>query len=117
MNWLDGPRLAAWLRARGVRNKDIDAGGSTLSKWASGQAVREDTADHYLVRLGLHLSQLPDDIWVTGPHKNPVRYQAVQDYMAGDTALLVAARYGVARQTVYRWAAEEGVRKQWAVVA
>lgn len=82
--WLDGPKFAEWLehvapvaiararRKNGLRLEDERTYanlGRLLLRWASGPAVSVYTADYYMTFLGLHLHQIPEEIFSGDPYR------------------------------------------------
>lgn|GEM_PF-3648868 len=67
---LDGPRLLAWLEERRLLSEDVRVSSKTFKgrfqRWRRGASVTLDTADHTLLTLGLHLSELPPHLYLSG---------------------------------------------------
>jgi hypothetical protein len=69
----DGPRVAAWLRQRlrdphrmSIVDESVDALTNTARRvraWEKGENPSVWTLDEHLMRLGVHLSELPDEVW------------------------------------------------------
>lgn len=61
-----GFRFSDWVLEMGMEPKDIDAVGATLGRvfrfWREGRAVSLRQADELLTALGLHLSDVPDEL-------------------------------------------------------
>lgn len=64
---LHAGELASWLERRpGFSPASLNGERRTFERWRSGQVHRTGvyTADEILTALGLHLDQLPDDLWI-----------------------------------------------------
>lgn len=57
--WLDGPAFLAWLEAEGAKPPS-----ERRRRWAAGGRVSTKSADQYLTETGLHLSLVPDEVWL-----------------------------------------------------
>lgn len=113
--WVDGRAFYDWLtelvpdwrtvlgpsQARAV-SRMIDTDGAKTS-------LR--VVDRICCQAGLHINEIPDDVW-TDPPKRPtgrppappeIREAAVTALKNGESARQVAARFGVARTTVNNW--------------
>lgn len=91
-DFLDGPGFRTWLleTAPAVYHR-LD--GTTKKGWANGKPVQVFYADRLCVRANLHLSDIPDDLWV-----DPVRTDA---QVAGELGITVD---GLRRaRTRYPW--------------
>lgn len=69
-DYVDGPRFVKWLEDHGLTNTYEQLGsaiGRRISCWRHGGAASVWSADIALVRLGFHLRDLPDDIWIFDP--------------------------------------------------
>lgn len=60
----DGPKLVKWLASREI-DRDIlsDTQERAMRRWRDGENALVLTVDELLVDLGLHLSEVPDEIW------------------------------------------------------
>jgi hypothetical protein len=75
-DWLDGPRLAAWIKAHhtdlfaqlgnGKEMKNLEA-------WERGQPAQLRNADRVLCRLGSHIHELDPALWIDKPKRRPRR--------------------------------------------
>jgi len=67
---LDGPGLVAWLEERRLLSEDVRVSSKTFKgrfqRWRRGASVTLDAADHTLLTLGLHLSELPVHLYLSG---------------------------------------------------
>jgi hypothetical protein len=67
---LNGPGLVAWLEERRMLAEDVRVSSKTFKgrfqRWRRGASVTLDTADHTLLALGLHLSELPAHLYLGG---------------------------------------------------
>lgn len=127
LTWCKGPPLAAWLLepARAGTLHLTDNERRIVRHWQAGRISRPETVDRFLVHLGLHLADLPGNIFISGrgrwPTRAPralraltprLRREAAARYLAtprgGRQAL--AAEYGVQLHTLRRWSKrlEEG---------
>ena len=68
--WLKGPGLAAWLERHGLTSPSLQLGhhARRVRDWKHGGTASVQVADEVLVKLGYHLSELPDDLWL---ERNP----------------------------------------------
>jgi hypothetical protein len=64
----DGRRVEEWLQTAGVIPESVEMVDETLARrlrlWRAGAQARVDAVDRVCVKLGIHLSELPDDVWV-----------------------------------------------------
>lgn len=67
-DWLDGPALYAWINNRREVNW-LELGGykSYVKEWRDGQPANVYVADRVLLRIGMHLSELPDSLYLAAP--------------------------------------------------
>lgn len=113
--YLDGPKLAAWIAGRvdlvtvfqeqpTVRDR--------IRKWRNGDCPQARGADSVLTRLGLHLSRVPDGIYIEFRRAAAVsdrdRNRAVALYRKGKTPAEIAPKFGVRPTTVTHWAQKAG---------
>jgi hypothetical protein len=142
--YLDGPRLVEWLEAEGLVYIDEDDRRSTcglrsegsyctaydmdgrqsfmrrFSEWRSGSTASVYTVDEFLIARGRHLSELPDDLYVSHRRatvESGVRSEAVALYAAGVGPREVGRRLGVNESSVDRWARRAGLPYQKPQVA
>ncbi len=70
-DFLDGPKLVAWLEDRFLltdpRAQLGKEGSDRISKWKAGRAANVYTADRILLKLGVCLGELPDDLYRDNP--------------------------------------------------
>lgn len=70
---LDGPKLIAWIRGRGLLHKGhvkSEVGKRwecQVRRWEHGRAVKIPTADEFLVALDIALGEVPDEIYRIRP--------------------------------------------------
>jgi hypothetical protein len=67
--WADGPKVAAWLKdhldktypdwKRKCPNLD-----RAWRRWTSGERASVWSLDNHLTPLGLHVQDIPDDVWL-----------------------------------------------------
>lgn len=78
--WLDGPALTEWLEARVPPEKRsekwVKALRRRMREWRKGSMAEIYTVDEYLVRMGLHLTEIPDDFWCPNPKVSTGRRRA-----------------------------------------
>jgi hypothetical protein len=115
-DWLDGPLLVAWLEERGLENPSVQLGRDyerAIRHWRDGRRANVYTADPILVKLGLHLSELPPECWVDPPDRGqvPAEKQAEILRLAGEgrTPSSVARLARVDHKTVRRCIARAGL--------
>jgi len=80
--WIDGPRFVAWLREHGLTSPSRQLGGSLARRvrdWEHGSAANVHTADQALVKLGLVLSEVPDDFWIESPKRRGGQGQRIPE--------------------------------------
>jgi hypothetical protein len=113
-DWLDGPRLVEWLEDHGLDNIKAQLGSSLerpIRDWRYGTAASIYTVDKILVRLGCHLSELPEDLFtdsplVTGfsaPIGEEKRREIKRRAKAGEGTAAISRAVGVSPSTVRRW--------------
>ena len=69
-DWLDGPKLVAWLEA--VAGDELGSGtgraaesaSRRIGDWRRGGRASVYALDAILTRLGLHLSMVPEELYV-----------------------------------------------------
>lgn len=73
--WLDGPKLAGWIRQHfpGDLSHQLGGGLRRVQLWERGTPAELDTADKILTRLGGHIHMLPPDFWISPPKRKPRR--------------------------------------------
>lgn len=60
-----GPKLAAWLAEAGVNRLELTpVEQRAVRRWRSGENARFHSVDELLTRLDMHLSVVPDEVWV-----------------------------------------------------
>lgn len=71
--WADGRAIAEWLEATGHGERLFVCGVSNdVSKWRTqGGTASVWFIDRVFTKLGLHIAQLPDDVWVA--HRQAAR--------------------------------------------
>lgn len=113
-DWLNGPRFVEWLEGHGLENIKAQLGSSLerpIRDWRYGTAASIYTADKILIRLGYHLSELPDDLFtdspmVTGfsaPIGDEKRREIKRRARAGEGTAAISRAVGVSASTVRRW--------------
>lgn len=117
--WLDGPRFIAWLEDE--FNFDRHGNGPIVERRAHGlsrgEALSVWSADRLLTTIGLHISLIPDDLWVEkkprrkqkkrGPSPSQtMKKEIIQRHKAGEHPAVLAQAAGVTERTVNRWTQE-----------
>lgn len=114
--WLDGPRFLSWLEAD--YNFDSHAHGKTIerraNRWKHGECVSVWSADRFLIKIGLHLTLVPEDIWL--PRKpGPLTYtrgnrptpeqkkEIIKRCGEGAPVAALAQEVGVTERTIRKW--------------
>ncbi len=108
--WLDGPRLVEWLRENGLRSAKGQLGGSlerAYGRWREGGMASVYTVDQVLVKLHLHLTDIPESLWAFGRRRRDGgidssgrREEILRRLGAGDSVSAVARDLRIARSTV-----------------
>jgi hypothetical protein len=66
--WADGVKVVAWLEAHEILPEafgvEMDTISSAVRRWRNGRPARIDSVDNILTRLGVHVSELPDEVWL-----------------------------------------------------
>lgn len=70
--WLDGPKLVAWLRKNDCKLTEPYIGyhARAARHWREGAAVSVYEADKVLTKLALHLELVPEDVWRGPPTRS-----------------------------------------------
>lgn len=113
---LDGPGVYEWM----VDAKVVTEGqmktqfGSSrarrLNAWRGGDAATAPVVDEMLCGKGIHLSEIPEELWLTGEQKRAsrqapeVREAGARRYRAGESAQALASEYGVTAHSIRNWA-------------
>ena len=62
--WANGAALLAWLGSLGIRIVPLtESWQKKLERWRGGARANFYDVDEVLVRVGLHVSQVPVEIW------------------------------------------------------
>jgi hypothetical protein len=113
--WLDGPRFVTWLEGQEEHLENWRVGstfGRRLTSWRSGAAASVWAVDRILTQLGLHLSLIPEDLWLQESHlrnKEKGRHPRVARELAcrlrgeGLTIARISRTVGVSERTVQEW--------------
>lgn len=110
----DGPKLAAWLEERGcLGGHPRGSFARTVMRWRSGVNPAFDTVDRWLVPLGLHLNEIPDECASEGRKRSraqvspralvEARQRALRLIAEGYSSREAAQVVGVHDATVRRW--------------
>lgn len=120
-DWLDGPKFVAWLE--GATGFTAEPHGASVKRrvtdWKAGAPVSIWKADDLLTHLGLHLSQVPDELWIDGRHrreavaKKPrplyptkLRTEVVKRRLSGVALKRLTLETGISEGTIKRWTRE-----------
>ncbi len=111
--WLDGPGLAAWLGER-IPLDGLAAHHESMYRailrWRNGDQACVYTVDDLLVRLGIHLSEVPEELFVSTtrrrayPLSEQTRTEALRLYTEGVGPGEIGRRLGIGSGTVSGWA-------------
>lgn len=116
--WVNGPKLAAWLKERDRlplpcddRCTEVEWLRRRINYWESGGQASLATVDRWLSFLGCHISELPDHFWEpmaprrVRPHSTPEERQRVLAWMEehGANQRKTADEFGLAAKTVESW--------------
>jgi len=113
--WLDGPLLFEFVMKRAphiVGNRQGVLGETmsrTMARWRSGERAHYATADRVLTKLGLHLSEIPDEFWRWT--KSEKKERGLRHLRNGKTPKQVSAWTGVSQVTVRKWQTEVNKEK------
>lgn len=117
--FLNGPKLAAWLKERDRLPAAVSVNGNPdslaslwrrIREWEQGDQATIDAADYWLTTIGCHLSELPDDIWearrrtVARPKSDAFeRARALGMLDGGATCSEVARALGRSTKSIENW--------------
>ncbi|MQA76051.1 MAG: hypothetical protein GEU88_17245 [Solirubrobacterales bacterium] len=113
--WLEGPGLCEWLERSGaVLRPDVELDANMARnwrRWEAGGHADVYTVDRLLCGRGVHLSEVPDELWRTRrPYRRRRRVaarereRAARRHLAGAPARQVAGELGVSERAVRNWA-------------
>lgn len=118
-DWLDGPKLVAWLEGTGLlTNASIQVGRddeSLIRGWRGGRAANYYVADRVLCRLGVCIGELPPSFYRSEPARSghrraPVdsatKRRMVRLYREHRSFRAVAQIVGRSEKTVARYVRE-----------
>jgi hypothetical protein len=76
-NWLDGRLLLEWLEGRrcDLSKAVIGNHDRAVRHWREGGSCSVFQVDRVLTKLGIHLHELPDHLWLEEPPKGAVQEQ------------------------------------------
>ena len=109
--WADGPKLAEWIDQQRVmpngttrRRLPVE---QTVDRWRKGGLVSVWAIDKWLAPRGVHLSELPDELWVVNRRRadqaDPDVVAAALELLGKEPLKVIARRFGVAPSTVRYW--------------
>ena len=108
-----GPKLYEWLIHTDANLEDANVGPAfarAIDRWKEGDNATLGKVDELCVHVGLHLSQVPEEIWIARPprkgsrHSTPqTRKEAVERVLAGETNRQVAESIGCTPRAVANW--------------
>jgi hypothetical protein len=108
--WLDGPMLFDFVMKKapqlvgqreGVLGETLSR---TMSRWRSGEHAHYATADRLLTQLGIHLSEVPEEMWRWS--RSDKKHLGIKHLKNGHSKKQVAEWMGVAKRTVETWQTE-----------
>lgn len=116
--WLSGRKVWEWLDQR-VDMRDVQMyhplAMDTIRKWRNGSTAEIYTVDRVLTKLGLHISELPDDIGCDAPQARKSRYysrelkrEAVKRYAKGEMVTKIADDMNISASVIYSWRRQAG---------
>jgi DNA-binding NarL/FixJ family response regulator len=122
MTWLDGRGFTYWLDSRRPERLGL-LGESTERRLRNARALSGQlsvhTVDRIVTTLGLHLSDVPDEVWVERRPRRfhpPVppeeRERAVRLRLSGTPATEIARTLGVSDRAVRSWVTRRPVEDE-----
>lgn len=117
-DWLDGPKFIAWLEVEhGFRAyQHTNAIKRRATAWRAGDMASIWKADELLTYLGLHLTLIPDALWLAEPindrYAKPagrsnfpqeLRREVIAKRAAGASPHILAIETGVSERTIRKW--------------
>lgn len=115
--WIQGPGLVVWLESHGLFSPDIQLGfhARRIRHWREGKTADLHTADIVLTKLGLHLSEIPDELWLEEAPKarrytDKDRKEMARRLGEGQTVTAVARSFCCHRETVLKAAERFSVK-------
>lgn len=120
--YLNAPRTAAWfegwIRKRyGLGPSETMHAGDEITRalhaWRAGDRAPTVWAlDRMLTKLGGHISEIPDHLWIEAKpngrrYDEETKAKAVRAVELGEPAATVARRCGVSPKSVRKWAQEK----------
>lgn len=111
-NYLNGPDLYAWLEEVDGLEKISERLGDqvrTLTGWREGRTANFYTADEILIRLGRHISEVPQDFFCADPVRSEKEPEDKKEIIRrvhdiGEKPGDVARALGVCHKTVKKHA-------------
>lgn len=113
-DWIDGPGFCKWLKEdMGITN--LESRSASLARrvrdWEKGDTMANAyTVDYWLMKVGLHLSMVPDHLW---RHENRqtehrerqahLRAKAVARLRECNDRQQVAEEFGISTHTLKAW--------------
>jgi hypothetical protein len=72
---LDAPRFAEWFLEQVPYERLTHSEQRSIRAWRTERSsyVRAGTADRWLMEYGLHLDDIPDELWIMPKHRYPRR--------------------------------------------
>jgi DNA-binding NarL/FixJ family response regulator len=120
--WADGKKLAEWLYENKILGNERDPEWKNIHRrvriYASGsEDASLDVVDRIMVKARSHISEIPDEVWLTQRRSRPretkatpeMREEAVRRVKEGETMVAVAKSMGVKAKTVQTWVFRAGV--------
>lgn len=114
--WLDGPRLVEWLLEKGVpRSHPDETIARAIFRWSvAGARANVFAVDAHLTALGLHLCEVPEDLYCDpsprvggqNAYSKELKAQILKEAAKGIPSPALSKRFGVAPGTINTWKRE-----------
>jgi len=108
-----GPKFYEWLIHTDANLEDANLGPAfarAIDRWKDGDNATLGKVDELCVRVGLHLSQVPEEIWMDRPPRKKfrcstpeTRSEAIARVLAGESNREVAESIGCTPRAVANW--------------
>ena len=118
--WIDGPKLVAWLVERKIWTDGVESTHSHLvRRWRNwrepGAVANVYTVDSHLTALGYHLHEVPEEFYCDRPKRmrnlDPAEQRdIVKSLDAGVSPQVIAERYGKSADTIRKYRGKAGDR-------
>lgn len=114
--WLDGPMFHDWILKKAphiIGDREGILGythSRSMMRWRSGERCHYSTADRLLTQLGLHLTEIPEEIWRWARHEE--KEKGLAHFRNGKSVKQVAAWFGIRKSTATKWKIEADRHKK-----